>query len=1095
MLYVVTAGEQKQLWGAFEQNLRNNPNANLLEPDTIIVPNRDVSRWIQVQRTRQTGISANLSFVLPAHYIHQLNLQIDAEYEKNLPDKFRMGWMVYSELLCDPDGRKYESLYNYVQQHAASGDGFIRLRRYQLAVKIADIYDQYQLFRPDWIQAWSDGVQPEELQQLHIRETAHWQMQLWQALSKKHPAMITRPQLHKTLIGAAAKGETKLPATLHVFMTGTVPPVYNEAIIALAHQARVFVYRISPEAATTALPDSSPHPLMIQMGEEHADLDQLLADAIHNTGVEVQYEIVESGDAPKPSDTMLEQIQRDIRTRSTSPFKADTSIQIHACHNPLREIEVLQDQIIHFLEQHPDAGPSDVLVVAPQLSDHITGVHAVFGNPASEKLRLAYHIHDPSGTATGRLFELLQHLMMVERSRFKAGSLMELIDREPIRRRFGLSSDDISLIEYWIRETGVRWGLDGDYRGDKGIFSWQFGMERLLMGIMQPVRQQKPVLDVLPFPDVEGADQLRVAGIIMRIFRELKSWSEFSRTEHSPGDWQSRIRTLAETFLPQETEDQLALMPVMRAVDRLKESLDYMPQEELFPLDVACESLREQIKERTAGSGYRKGGITFSTMVPVRHLPFRFVAVLGLNENSFPGREQASGFDLMLKEARKGDRQKRISNRALFLDALRSAGNRLHLSYVGYSFKDGSEIAPSLVVKELIDVIQSGLTKINEAESLDSVWIKHRLHGFHQEYLTDASTSLFTYDETRADLLKSLSAGLREDSPVQRFDAELPGDEEQQGTAVVELDSLLSLLKHPVRWMMEGRGGMRLQREEEAQEDRDIFDLGGLSNYMVNQELLKLVGFDDSGEADKAEHMEELKTLFRLKGMLPYETAGDLAIKRLIGDMREFMDMVRLTLGDIPEVEPELVQQEIQVQDTTVLLRGSILPPVNGRSVVIHYAEAKPRRMVQVWIEHLMMVLIYGPAMKTVYVSKQKKSTDPVIYEISEDQPEQRLSELLQYYSSLNTLPLPATASALSKIYEYETHKEIGDDKKASSALGKVYSYFGGENKFSYDFLESDDPYAAIFYGEYSDELQQSLPPLAQLIWGPIIRSFESKEV
>jgi|GEM_PF-3234644 len=1088
MLHVITSGDLTTLWQTFETKLRENPNSNLLEPDIIIVPNRDIGRWIQVKRTTESGISANLEFVLPANFIHRLNLAADKNYESKLPDKFRLGWMIYAELAADINGEQYPDLNQYISKQKGDESGALSLRRFQLAVKTADIYDQYQLFRPDWISSWNRGEQPEELRDI---KTAHWQMQLWNNIRKAHPEMTDRAALHQKLLGNIESGNITLPKNLHVFMTGAVPPVYNEALIALGKQSNVFCYRVMATEPNSATGAKDSNPLFIQLGEEQRDSEILFREGVSKTGVQA---VPEKGGQfigeTEKNLSLIRQIQHDIHTAKTSPLPVDDSIRVHACHNPTREIEVLQDEIIDFLENHPDAGPSDILVVAPQLSDHITAVHAVFGHPASDKLRLPYHIHDPSTSVTSRLFELLKSLMTVDRIRFKAATLMELIDSEPIRERFALTADDISLIEHWLKETGVRWGLDGSYRNDSGIFSWDFGLSRLLMGIMQPLERDEPIMGVMPYADIEGAGQLRVAGVLIGIFEKLKHWSEFSKLDHSVPEWQTEIRNLTESFFPQDSDTQRAQLPLDRAIERLRDASSFIGEQANLSLNLVYDAINEQIKERTAGSGYRTGGITFSAMVPVRHLPFRFIAVLGMNENSFPGREQASGFDLMLQKARKGDRQKRINNRALFLDALLTASERLHLSYVGFSFKDGADIAPSLVVRELMDYIKSHSKDDKKASQIQ---LRHRLHGFHEDYLKESEKGLFTYDESRAGIQRQIRAGLHDDDARKRFDIRPEPPELQDDNIIIEISSLIAMLKHPVRAVMESRARMKRISTEELQDERDIFNLDGLGSYNLNQELLDILITNKDYLEEGTGAFEELEEKFRLKGWLPYEQAGKTAMRIGLGNAVSFVKEVEEQAGPLTNPLPEIHAVNLRIGGKNVLVRGQIPPAENGRAVVVHYAEAKAKRKAEVWVGHLLRAASSKEELTTVYASWDKKKGEAVLQKVRTDKPAERLRELVEYYLAQDLIGLPATASALEKLYELLV---ATDPKKQTKTLTSFKSYFDNpDSEWSFDTLKNEDPYAFMLFGEYEDEIKELMLPLAEQIWQPLEKGFEKFEV
>ncbi|MFN6887320.1 hypothetical protein ACK4SH_37125, partial [Proteus mirabilis] len=48
----------------------------------------------------------------------------------------------------------------------------------------------------------------------------------------------------------------------------------------------------------------------------------------------------------------------------------DRSLTFHASHSPQREVEVLQDQLLHLLEQDADLLPRDIIVMVADIDSY-----------------------------------------------------------------------------------------------------------------------------------------------------------------------------------------------------------------------------------------------------------------------------------------------------------------------------------------------------------------------------------------------------------------------------------------------------------------------------------------------------------------------------------------------------------------------------------------------------------------------------------------------------------------------------------------------------------------------------------------------------
>lgn len=72
---------------------------------------------------------------------------------------------------------------------------------------------------------------------------------------------------------------------------------------------------------------------------------------------------------------MLKVIQADIlnlhipSTDTIFPLELaeDYSVRVHSCHSPMREVQVLYDQILDAIEHDPSLAPSDIVVMTPIL--------------------------------------------------------------------------------------------------------------------------------------------------------------------------------------------------------------------------------------------------------------------------------------------------------------------------------------------------------------------------------------------------------------------------------------------------------------------------------------------------------------------------------------------------------------------------------------------------------------------------------------------------------------------------------------------------------------------------------------------------------
>src|SRR5262249_9727016 len=188
----------------------------------------------------------------------------------------------------------------------------------------------------------------------------------------------------------------------------------------------------------------------------------------------------------------------------------DRSLQVHVCHGPMREVEVLHDQLHWLFEHHPDLTPADVVVMTPDIEAYAPCIEAVFGGAQGVR-RIPFTVADRSLRAESSLVEAFLGLLELRGSRYEADRLLAPLDTPAVHRRFGLAAGDLDLVQRLVRESAVRWGVDAAMRERLGLpagpeYTWRFGLDRLLLGFALPGGDHRLRDGVLPGAAVEGSD-------------------------------------------------------------------------------------------------------------------------------------------------------------------------------------------------------------------------------------------------------------------------------------------------------------------------------------------------------------------------------------------------------------------------------------------------------------------------------------------------------------------------------------------------------------------------------------------------------------
>lgn len=755
MLYVYQSNHLSDLAALLASVYQHTAEYSAWTPTEVVVQSQGMRRYLNHYLAQEHGIAANLHFSLPAAYIWQLT-------HKVLPDTPRLNpfqtdvlrWRLFSLFRSnDLQGAQLcltaKALQSYLESSIQAP--------YHLAGKLADMFDQYLIYRNDWINNW----QKKEL--VGLGEDEDWQAELWYWLSKETNSSHRAGLMQEFL---SQLREEHLPKRIFVFGIATLAPVYLHALQIMAQHTDVHVFAVNPSAEywgnvlsadlllehQQADSNMVGHPLLASLGKQGRDF----FDALNDLG-EVVYMPPVYAECGDTADSLLHRLQNDIQClhhpKQTDPPYVqqayDNSIQIVSAHSCLRELQILKEQLMQDLATHPEWQPQDIAVLTPHIEPYLPFIHAVFGQTQGNTPALPYNIADVKISLQEPLLQLLEKLLQLMQSRFDIESIQPLLDESPLRAHFDLSDSDVELISRVWREQGVRWGIDTDmrhkYGGESKLFTWQQARERTVLGWLLPDDKRTALWQQqLPWFGDVGQTEILARGqqLIDCLIKHHSCWQSAA----SISDWIARTRLLLRDIADADSLAGQAMQQLETSLGEWQAQAELAQFECLIEPEIAIEHLQNYLSG-TRQAGFLRGGITFCSMVPMRSLPFRCICLLGLNDGDYPRTTKSAAFDLIARHPRRGDRARRNDDRYLFLESILSAGEKLYLSYIGKDIRKNEELAPSALLHELIDVL-SAMTGCNPLQFNQHHIIRHPLQPFSYRYFNgDLNSSRSDYAE------------------------------------------------------------------------------------------------------------------------------------------------------------------------------------------------------------------------------------------------------------------------------------------------------------------------------------------------------------
>lgn len=946
-LNIYTSNRMENLVSALADVLRE-PLSSPLTSEVIVMQSKGMQRWLAMELAERFGVWANCDYPFPNAVVWRLFGQLLPDIPESSPFSAEvMTWRIMGLLPPFLENEAFSPLRRYLAGERQA------LKRFQLAEKIADCFDQYTLFRPDMLLAWERGEW-----QAH----EEWQALIWRELAREGEGRH-RGRLKQEYCGSLESGGTLGHAAaerIALFGISYLPTYHMEVLAATARVTEVNLFLLSPTREYWS--DIVSNRAMARMTAEERSLrfegNPLLA-SLGRLGRDFSDMTIQIGDLASlqedlyldpGEDSLLHAIQSQILNLTGAgegglrrPLGGDDrSIQIHSCHSPLREIEVLHDNILHLLEREEGLEPRHILVMTPDIEIYAPYVATVFGGERDSDRKIPYSIADRSLASEGEVAALLLKLLDLAGSRLTVVQLLDILEQAPVRRRFGLGGEELEEIRRWLGETRVAWGMDEQDRIRRGLpgyreNSWRAGLDRLLLGYAMPDDGGSLFNGLLPYDAMEGAAPQTLGKLVDFVDMVADLAESLARPRTLEG-WAERFRGMLADFIAHDDQTARELDTVGVVLSAMAE----VGQQSRFTEEVEPAVIRSwfasRLQQEQRGLGFMTGGVTFCAMLPMRSIPFRVVALIGMSDGAFPRQSRPPGFDLIATTPCRGDRSLRDEDRYLFLEALLSAREYLYLSYVGQSIKDNSLIPPSVLLSEFLDAIAREFEPGDGSSLEERLVTRHRLQAFSGEYFREGSP-LFSYSRENCAALLEKCGG--SPGPAGFMTAPLgePSDEWRD----LPLARLISFFRNPARFFLENRLGIRLEEMAGPLEEREPFTVHGLDSYSLRQELVQraLQGDDPAGFLPMA----------RARGILPPGRHGRLLFDDAVDVVGTFARDVRTAMGG----EASLPRLDFDLPLAGFRLTGRLDSIWPERMVRYRCAKLKAKDRLQLWLEHLLL--------------------------------------------------------------------------------------------------------------------------------------------
>jgi exodeoxyribonuclease V gamma subunit len=827
---------------------------------------------------------------------------------------------------------------------------------------------------------------------------------------------------------------------------------------------------------------------------------------------------------PPNKENLLAWIQDDIfqlndpgdkdYTRRTID-ETDRSVQLHCCHSPLREVEVLYDRLYAMFDEDNTLNPRDILVMMTDCEAYAPLVHSVFGKKPEDRDWIPYSVADLGFASESRIAGVFLALLDMKKGRFTVSEVLGFLEEEAVRAAFNIREEDLETIGLWVRQVNIRWGWDAEHRKRVNLpefddCSWMAGLKRLLLGYAMPGHDLFLFHGILPYDGIEGK-QGELLGLFMDYAEALYRWVTGLDDVRTPESWESHLLYGIKTFFKTDETNEHEIGILREEILGFRGISDFVGLDEPVDFSVIRYHLGKTLETKEQGLGFITGGVTFCAMLPMRSIPFRTICILGMNSNAYPRQGQTPGFDLMAKNPRPGDRSRRNDDRYLFLEALISARDTLYISYTGRSIRDNKLIQPSVLVCELLDYIEAGFG-CGAGDVRERVTLEHPLQPFSPRYFEhdhreglNQGNGLHLFSFSKENYLAALT-GVSSQGVIsggQNLDAVvLAGDDRSKpngylpesgdkavgrGLATAqtpffqgELDlsehefhdltvnDFCRFFRHPARYLLEKRLGLTIAGGSDLIEETEPFEIKGLERYALSDRLVDHVLKDTDEKA--------LYTWARATGSLPLGRKGEI----VFSDLKDSASSLAQGVRSVTKTR-EKKSVAVDVTVNGVRISGTIGDMYDGRLIRFRPSGIGGKDLLDLWIRHVLLCASQpDDQLKHSFVFGLDRSKDDPLtgFQFARvDGPTTILKTLVSLY--LQGLKSPLHFFPSSSLSFWEARDKEKDEAEAMEAAKKVWA--GSD----YSSSEADDPYLQLCFKDL-DPLDQAFVDCSTAVYKPM---------
>lgn len=992
------------------------------EPYRIVVPSPSIQKVIDQRFVEQTGISSGVDYLNLHRFLHTIHVSLGSKKEVYL-EKAQITAVLFQVFQKIKSGEYDFDTLTTIAEWLEQCSEDISVA--QLAHDLADVFEVYQIYRCDYLDAWLQGELKTE------SKIEVWQSELWRLICDfVEPNVIFHKQQSIELLKDNIESPTlthqlKKFSKLMIFGSNEIDEKTLSQLSIIGQKIEITYLTLEPSLEIFGSQDTSEnkktaeslkpyfadnellaawgkqkreqHILLESLNAKHNNLDGLDQNANHNTST-------------------LQQVKQGIKNNQNveqyEVIDGDDSLKLVSHFSQYREVEGLVDYLLQQFNQDQTLKPHDVVVYCSNIEAYAPYIKSVFENQAADK-QLPYQISGLTQSVND-VADLMLKLLELPKTRYEINDLIALLNHSLIKRKLNLSHADIECIKHWLVAANVNWGLDDNTLEQLDLPTYnrntlQSGLDRLILGLSFNGKSVSLNRKLIHGVEAISALDASLLSRLLFFFNQIAAIRDLAQNDRAQSqqlaiyDWTDQLRLITDNLIEvpkQESESLSAWYQLLFNIEKDHQ----MFHKHYYSYDYLLSTIQLKIKDSSSMSGsYRFGKINIGSMGSLKGIPAKVVAILGLNETDFPRKPEISSINLMSELPRFGDRNRTEQDKDAFLMALLNCGSKFYMSFVGKNIRSNTDRIPSLVVQELMDVL------FKTEKSQKNFINQHPMNLYSNQY-NGLDKKLFTFQDYEVSHQDTL-VGHGKD-----------GTDEFEPWAIPEqinIADLQKFLEDPAKQFFKERFNIYFPEIEDDLQNTEPFNLSGLNKWMLTDELITL-GLEHGGINDEV--LSEVALKYKSQGGMPHDKLFDEELESQVNTAQKIIDNIGLVLNDAKStIMP--VELNLNVDEKSIKLVGDIQLYATGDSqALVQISQKKGKETKD---KYLLRTVLNSLVLNKVSDDKLSGASylacSDNTYQLNTTKYQNHLADWVDLYQKVMSEPIAVNPSLAQKIAEQKT--------------------------------------------------------------------------